>query len=124
MTQICIIRQIDNSRLTKEVDFERTKECLLLMVLGVFCLLLLLLLAWQHFQIVRHGYETEVLKKELTSQAELSHQLKLERAYLRRPQRIDQIARAKLGLQSPSFDQIVIVSEPIQIQDRCQLCGN
>jgi cell division protein FtsL len=112
MTQICIVKQIDNSRLTKEVDYERTKECLLLMVLGVFCLLLLLLLAWQHFQIVRHGYETEVLKEELASQAELSHQLKLERAYLRSPQRIDLIARAKLGLQPPSFDQIMVLSEP------------
>ena len=112
MTEIYIVKQIDNSRLTKEVDFQRTKECLLLMILGAFCLLLLLLLAWEHFQIVQHGYTTQALKKELASQAELCHQLKLERATLRSPQRIDLIARAKLGLQSPSFDQIVVLSEP------------
>ncbi|HVN79318.1 MAG TPA: hypothetical protein VMW38_10005 [Terriglobia bacterium] len=112
MTEIYIVKQIDNSRLTKEVDFQRTKECLLLMILGAFCLLLLLLLAWEHFQIVQHGYTMQALKKELASQAELGHQLKLERAYLRSPQRIDLIARAKLGLQSPSFDQIVVLSEP------------
>ena len=112
MTEIYIVKQIDNSRLTKEVDYERTKECLLLVILGAFCLLLLLLLAWEHFQMVRHGYATEALKMELASQAELSRQLKLERAYLRSPQRIDLIARAKLGLQPPSFDQIVVLPEP------------
>ena len=112
MTEIYIVRQIDNSRLTKEVDYQRTKECLLLMILGAFCLLLLLLLAWQHFQVVRHGYETQALKKDLTQQAELYRQLKLERACLRSLQRIDLIARVKLGLHPPSFDQIVVLSEP------------
>lgn len=112
MTEIHIVKQIDNSRLTKEVDYQRTKECLLLMILGAFCLLLLLLLAWQHFQIVRHGYETEALKKDLTIQADFNHQLKLERAYLRSPQRIDLIARAKLGLRPPSFEQIIVLPEP------------
>ncbi len=112
MTEICIVKHIDNSRLTKEMDYERTKECLLLMILGFFCLLLLLLLAWQHFKIMRHGYETETLKRELAQYYEVNHQLRLERASLRSPQRIDLIARAKLGLQPPSFDQIVVLSEP------------
>lgn len=116
MTEIYIVKQIDNSRLTKEVDYERTKECLLLVVLGAFCLLLLLLLAWEHFQMVRHGYATEALKKELATQMELSHQLRLERASLRSPQRIDLIARAKLGLQPPSFDQIVVLPEPFSAE--------
>ena len=73
MTEIYVVKQIDNSRLTKEVDYERTKECFLLMILKAFCLLLLLLLAWKHFQIVHRSYAAQVLKKELVSQSELSH---------------------------------------------------
>jgi cell division protein FtsL len=110
MTEIYIVKQIDNSRLTKEVDYEHTKECLLLMILGFFCLLIFLILAWQHFKIVRYGYESEALKREWNQLADANHQLKLERAYLRSPQRIDLIAKTKLGLRAPSYDQVIVLS--------------
>ena len=111
MTEIYIVRQIDNSRLTKEMDFKKTKECVLLMTLGFFCLLIFLFLAWQHFEIIRNGYENEVLKGEANLLAEENHQLKLERASLRSPQRIDSIAR-KLGLCAPAYSQVVVLSAP------------
>ena len=44
--------------------------------------------------------------------AEVNHQLKLERASLRSPQRIDLIAKTKLGLCAPSYSQIVVLSDP------------
>jgi cell division protein FtsL len=116
MTEIYIVKQIDNSRLTKEVDYQRTRECLLLMLLGFFCLLLFLFLAWQHFKTLRQGYENQILKKEITQIAEANHQLKLERAYLRSPQRIDLIAKSKLGLITPSYEQLVVLSEPFPIE--------
>ena len=111
MTEIYIVKQIDNTRLTKEIDYHRTRECLWLMTLGFFCLLIFLFLAWQHFEIIRDGYESEVLKREMAQLCEESHQLKLERASLRSPQRIDSIAR-KLGLCAPAYDQIVVLSAP------------
>jgi cell division protein FtsL len=110
MTEIYIVRQIDNTRLTKEIDYRRTRECLWLMSLGFFCLLILLFLAWQHFEIIRDGYQGEVLKTEINQLSEQNHQLKLQRASLRSPQRIDLIARTKLGLCSPAHDQIVVLS--------------
>jgi cell division protein FtsL len=112
MTEIYIVKQIDNSRLAKELDYERTKECLLLMTLGVLCLLIFLLLAWQHFQIIRDGYENETLKKEFNQAVEANRQLTLERASLRSLQRIDHIAKTQLGLRPPSYSQIVVLSEP------------
>jgi cell division protein FtsL len=111
MTEIYIVKQIDNTRLTKEVDYLKTKECLWLMTLGFFCLLIFLFLAWQHFEIIRDGYESEVLKREVAQLAEENHQLKLERASLRSPQRIDLIAK-RLGLCAPAYDQIVVLSSP------------
>ena len=112
MTEIYIVRQIDNTRLTKELDYRRTKECLWLMSLGFFCLLIFLFLTWQHFQVIRDGYEGEVLRKEVTQLSEENDQLVLERASLRSPQRIDLIARKKLGLFAPAHDQIVVLSTP------------
>ena len=112
MTEIHMVKQIDNSRLVKELDFQKTRECLLLMILAMLCLLVLLCLAWQQFEVVRRGYEREELRKEIKHLAEIGRQLKLERATLRSPQRIDLIARKQLGLISPSFHQIVVQSPP------------
>ena len=109
MTEIYIVKHIDNSRLRKEVDYRRTKECFVLISLGVFCLLILLFLAWQHFEILRGGYESESFKKEVSRLEEENHKLKLERASLRNPQRIDLIARRDLGLVAPQTSQLVIL---------------
>ncbi len=116
MTEIYIVKQIDNSRLKKEIDYERTKECLFLLSLGLFGLLILLFLAWQHFRMIQFGYEGEVMKKQVSHLAEVNRQLKLERATLRNPQRIDVIAKTKLGFRAPSFDQIVVLSEPFPME--------
>lgn len=112
MTEIYIVRQIDNTRLTKEFDYRRTKECLWLMSLGIFCLLIFLFLAWQHFAVIRDGYQGELLKREVSQLSEENSQLVLERASLRRPERIDLIARRELGLCAPAHDQIVVLSTP------------
>jgi cell division protein FtsL len=121
VTEIYIVKHIDNSRLRKEVDYRRTKECFVLISLGVFCLLILLFLAWQHFEILRGGYENETFKKEVSRLEEENHKLKLERASLRSPQRIDLIARRDLGLVAPQTSQIVILptsfpTEPLVTQ--------
>ena len=110
MTEIYIVRQIDNTRLTKELDYRRTRECLWLMSLGFFCLLVFLFLTWQNFEVIRDGYAVELLKKEVTQLMEENDQLILERASLRSPQRIDLIARRKLGLCAQAHDQIVVLS--------------
>lgn len=115
-----MVKQIDNSRLVKELDFQKTKECLVLMTLAMLCLLVLLCLAWQQFEVIRRGYEREELRKEIKHLAEINRQLNLERATLRSPQRIDLIARKQLGLISPSFHHIVVqpapeVSQPTEI---------
>ena len=109
MTEIYIVKHIDNSRLKKEVNYRRTKECFVLISLGVFCLLILLFLAWQHFEILRGGYENESFKKEVSRLEEDNHKLKLARASLRSPQRIDLIARRDLGLVAPQTSQIVFL---------------
>ena len=85
MTEIHMVKQIDNSRLVKEVDFQKTRECLVLMILAMACLLVLLFLAWQQFEVVRQGYEREELRKEIKHLTEINRQLKLERATLRSP---------------------------------------
>jgi cell division protein FtsL len=66
-----------------------------------------LLLASQHFQGVRYGYQIEQLKAERTALEEWNRQLRLEQASLADPQRIDTLARRKLGLTPPKPEQVV-----------------
>ncbi len=118
MTEIHIVKHIDNSRLVKELDYQQTKECLLLMVLGVLCLLTLLFLAWQQFEVVRRGYEHEDLRMELNLLTEANHIYKVECAQLKEPERIEIYARKHLGLQFPSYQQVLIFEEPVSTKSR------
>jgi cell division protein FtsL len=67
----------------------------------------LLLLAWQHFQSVRYGYQIEQLKADYAVLEEQNHTYKLEQAALADPQRIDSLARTKLGMITPDPQQTI-----------------
>jgi cell division protein FtsL len=106
------VKHIDNSRLVREIDVERRRECFSLLGLGVLVFLFVLLFAWQHFQCVRYGYQIEQFKAERTNLEEQNHQLRLEQAALADPQRIDTLARTQLGMVSPGPQQVIRVGEP------------
>jgi len=105
------VKSIDNSRLLREVDVEKRRECFGLLGLAILVFLFGLLFAWQHFRSVRIGYEIEQLKSERASLDEWNHQLRLEQASLTDPQRIDTLAREHLGLAPPSAEQVIQVGE-------------
>ena len=105
------VKHIDNSRLVREVDVERRRECFSLLGLGVLVFLFVLMFAWEHFQCVRHGYQLEQLKSEYATLEEQNHQFRLEQAALADPQRIDTLARTRLGMVSPGPQQVVRVGE-------------
>jgi cell division protein FtsL len=107
------VKHIDNSRLVREVDMERRRECFSLLGLGVLVFLFVLLFAWQHFQCVRYGYQIEQFKAAAAALEEQNHQLRLEQAALADPERIDTLARSRLGMVSPSAQQVIQVGEPV-----------
>ncbi len=106
------MKHIDNSRLVREIDVERRRECFSLLGLGVLVFLFVLLFACQHFQSVRYGYQIEQLKAEYTTLEEQNHQFRLEQAALTDPKRIDTLARTRLGMVSPGPQQVIRVGEP------------
>jgi len=107
--EIYFVKTIDNSRLVREVDLEKRRECFSLLGLGILVFLFGLLFAWQHFQCVRYGYQIEQLKTERVALEEWNRQLRLEQASLADPQRIDTLARKELGLASPRPQQVISV---------------
>ncbi len=104
---IFIVKRIDNSRLFRDVNPERRRQCFTLLGLGGLVFFAGLMLAWQHFQCVRLGYQIQQLKAQQSSFMELNRELRLAEASLADPQRIDRIARKKLGLSPPAPQQVV-----------------
>jgi cell division protein FtsL len=109
LLEFYFVKRIDNSRLRREIDPEKRRECFSLLGLGILVFLFGLLFAWQHFQCVRNGYQIEQLKAERGALEEWNHQLRLEQASLADPQRIDTLARKELGLVPPSAEQVIQV---------------
>src|ERR1039458_2874503 len=106
------VKHIDNSRLMREVDVERRREFLSLFGLGVLVFSFVLLLAWQHFQCVRHGDQIEQLKAEYATLEEQNHQFRLVQAPLADPKRINRRARTKLGMVTPNPQQLIRLGAP------------
>jgi cell division protein FtsL len=105
--EIYFTKQIDNSRLVREVGLEKCRECFSLLGLGILVFLSVLLFSWPHLQCMRAGYEIEELKAQRGALQEWNHQLRLAQAALADPQRIDTLARTKLGMVSPSPQQVI-----------------
>ena len=104
--EIYFAKAIDNSRLVKVEDPQRSREmrqfgfalaCLFLFVMAY---------AFQHFKAIEYGYKIEALKSQRGSLVEMNRALRLEEASLRDPERIDRMAR-ELGLQSPQAGQVI-----------------
>jgi cell division protein FtsL len=104
---ITYVKRIDNSRLRREVDWEKRRECYSLLGLGILVFLFGLLYAWQHFDCVRYGYQIEQLKSQQTTLEEWNHELQLTQASLTDPQRIDTMAQQRLGLQPAKPQQVI-----------------
>jgi cell division protein FtsL len=112
LPEFYFVKHIDNSRLVREVDAERRRECFSLLGLGTLVFLFVLFFAWQHFQCVRNGYQIEQLKSACATLEEQNHQLRLEQAALADPERIDTLARTRLGMVSPGPEQVIRADVP------------
>src|SRR6266699_6569210 len=104
--EVYFAKPIDNSRLVKVEDPNRSRE-MKQFAFALCCLFLLVMTyAWQHFKAIEYGYQIESLKIQRDGMVEMNRELHLEDASLRNPERIDAMAR-KLGLQSPQAGQVM-----------------
>jgi|ERR1700730_12837740 cell division protein FtsL len=104
--EIYFAKPLDNSRLVKVENPQKSHEMKQFGV-ALGCLFLLVMtFAWQHFKAIEYGYKIETLRVQRDGLTELNRALRLEEASLRDPERIDTLAR-KLGLQSPQAGQVM-----------------
>lgn len=104
--EVYFSKNIDNSRVVKVDDPQRSREMRVFSFALAFLCLLVLSYAWQHFKSIEYGYKIADLKVQRDNLSEMNRALHLEEASLREPGRIDKLAK-EMGLISPQPGQVM-----------------
>jgi cell division protein FtsL len=100
-------KRIINNNVIREADAKSHRDYIVITALAAMFLFGLFAYGWQHYQWIQYGYRIEEAQKKKEQMAEIERQLRLERASLSNPQRIDSIARKQLGMVVPAPGQLV-----------------
>jgi cell division protein FtsL len=114
--EYAIKKDVRNNPIVREVDEARQRELWTSVGLAGFLVLVLLFSAWQHFELLRHGYQIEQVNRERAVEEEAGRQLRLEIDTLRAPKRIEALAIGRLRLVAPSADEAFVL-ERVQPAD-------
>ena len=107
--EYAIKKDVRNNPIVRELDEARQRQLWRSVWIGVLLVLVLLFSAWQHFELVRHGYRTQQMQQERAAEEEVNRHLRLEIETLKAPRRIEGIATNKLGLVAPAQDQAIVI---------------
>jgi cell division protein FtsL len=107
--QFFVNKPVSNEHLVRQVDRRRNRELALVAVTALTLAGSVLAYGWQHFQMIRLGYRMEELRQEREALLKVHRQLELERAALASPDRIEAIARRRLGMAPPEHGQIAVL---------------
>ena len=107
--EYAIKKDVRNNPIIREVDAARQRQLWRSMGIGIFLAVVLLFSAWQHFELLRHGYRIERMQQDRAAEEEINRQLRLEIETLRAPRRIEKIATQQLHLVAPGRDQAIVI---------------
>jgi cell division protein FtsL len=107
--EYAIKKDVRNNPIVREVDEARHRELWKSVGLVSFLMVVLLFSAWQHFQLLRHGYQIEELQRQRAAEEDIHRHLRLEIETLRSPARIESLATDRLHLVAPSRDEAIVI---------------
>jgi cell division protein FtsL len=112
--EYAIKKDVRNNPIVRELDRERHREMLRSTGIAVFLVLVVLFWAWQHFELLRHGYRLEQMQQERASEEAINRHLRLEIETLRSPARIERMATHQLHMVAPSSADAIVIERVIQ----------
>lgn len=107
--EYAIRKDVRNNPIVREVDQTRHRELWQSVGVGVVLVGVVLFWTWQHFELLRHGYELGQVQRVRAAEEETRRQLRLEYETLRSPRRIEQIATTKLHLVAPTGSDAFVI---------------
>jgi cell division protein FtsL len=111
--EYAIKKDVRNNPIVREVDESRQRELWTSIAVAGFLVLVLLVSAWQHFELLRHGYQVEELQRQRTAEEDIARRLHLEIDTLKAPQRIEALATQQLHLVTPSRDEAIVIERVV-----------
>jgi len=107
--EYAIKKDIRNNPIVREVDEARVREMWRSASVGALAVVVLLLSAWQHFELIRYGYRIDQVQKARATEEETNRHLRLTIQTLERPDRIEQLASSQLKMQQPGPDDTIVL---------------
>jgi len=112
--EYAIKKDVRNNAIVREVDEARQREMWKSVAVAALFVAALLFSAWQHFELLQHGYRIEEMQREKASEEELSRHLRLEIETLRSPKRIEKLAIGQLHLVAPARDEAIVIERAVK----------
>ena len=107
--EYAIKKDVRNNPIVRQMDEARQRELWKSVGVAVFLVLVLLFSAWQHFELLRHGYQVEEMQRQRAAEEETGRRLRLEIDTLKSPKRIETLATHQLHLVTPSRDEAIVI---------------
>jgi cell division protein FtsL len=111
--EYAIKKDVRNNPIVREIDDARQRELWKSVGIAGILVLVLLVSAWQHFELLRHGYQVEELQRQRTAEDDITRRLKLEIDTLKSPKRIESLATKQLHLVTPSRDEAIVIERVV-----------
>ncbi len=107
--EYAVKKDVRNNPIVREVDEARQRDLWKSVGVAGFLVLVLLFSAWQHFELLRHGYQIESMRRQSAAEEETARRLRLEIETLRSPKRIEALATEQLHLVAPARGEAVLI---------------
>jgi cell division protein FtsL len=110
-----ISKDIRNNQIVREIDHSRQRDLWRWTGIGAVILGLLVYSAWQHFELIRHGYRMEQMEHARKQEVEINRHLRLQIQTLKAPQRIATIATRQLHMVEPTAAEAVVLERAFPV---------
>jgi cell division protein FtsL len=107
--EYAIKKDVRNNQIVREVDEARQRDLWKSVGIGALLVAVLLFYAWQHYELLQHGYQVEQMQRQRSVEEDAARHLRLEIETLRSPKRVEALATGQLHLVAPSRDEAMII---------------
>jgi cell division protein FtsL len=107
--EFIVRKPVQNRAIVREVDQARQRDLLRSVSWGAVVLVVVLFTAWQHHEGRRLERQAATLQSQRRELLESQRHLKLERASLVSPARIESVARRQLRMKSPTRETSAVL---------------
>ncbi len=107
--EYAIKKDVRNNPIVRELDEARHRQMWRSAAIGGLLVAVVLFSAWQHFELLQHGYRIQQLQQDRASEEEINRHLRLEVETLRSPARIERIATRELHMVTPARGQAIVI---------------